>query len=191
MDSNTGNLNEIKKAAIKNKKLIIVVIITVAAALISVGMYNAQNILLKKIKQAKKQETIKLAHLGDIKKIVLSIRDLEKHFYGSGTASEDVMNKIAEYMKTHNIAIVSMKPSEINKGNVSFYNFNIKLKSNFVNLLSFLREIEETDKIFIIKELNMQQAGFSNSDNLQTVYFGKDNLDVSLVLETCVLQEAY
>ena len=65
---------------------------------------------------------------------------------------------------------------------VKKYIFDISLETEFVNLLSFLRELEFQENIILIEDINLRMLKQQNAKNIDSVN-NKDLLQVNIKMK--------
>ena len=109
----------------------------------------------------------------------------------SGTSSLDtLLSKLGEIGNNNDIEFISILPKEINSFDgeskvkkivqnetiedplfvegVKKYLFDISLETEFINLLSFLRELEFQENIILLEDINLQVLKQQNANNLDS-----------------------
>ena len=124
----------------------------------------------------------------------------------TGTSSlETLLSKLGEIGKNNDIEFISISPKQITSFNeesklknnkkekgqskldidpllvegVKKYIFDISLETEFVNLLSFLREVEFQENIILIEDINLRMSKQQNAKNIDSVN-SKDLLQVNI-----------
>ena len=124
----------------------------------------------------------------------------------TGSSSlETLLSKLGEIGKNNDIEFISISPKEITSFNeesklknnkkekkkskldvdplfvegVKKYIFDISLETEFVNLLSFLRELEFQENVILIEDINLRMSKQQNAKNIDSVN-SKDLLRVNI-----------
>ena len=124
----------------------------------------------------------------------------------TGSSSlETLLSKLGEIGKNNDIKFISILPKQITSFNeesklknnkkgkgqiklredpllvegVKKYKFEISLETEFVNLLSFLRELEFQENIILIEDINLRMSKQQNAKNIDSVN-SKDLLRVNI-----------
>ena len=127
----------------------------------------------------------------------------------TGTSSlETLLSKLGEIGKNNDIEFISISPKQITSFNeksklknnkkekgqskldldplfvegVKKYTFDISLESEFVNLLSFLREVEFQENIILIDDINLRMSKQQNAKNIDSAN-SKDLLQVNIKMK--------
>mgnify|MGYP001188513875 FL=1 len=127
----------------------------------------------------------------------------------TGSSSlETLLSKLGEIGKNNDIEFISISPKEITSFNeesklknnkkekgqsklnvdplfvegVKKYIFDISLETEFVNLLSFLRELEFQENIILIEDINLRMSKQQNAKNIDSAN-SKDLLQVNIKMK--------
>ena len=127
----------------------------------------------------------------------------------TGSSSlETLLSKLGEIGKNNDIEFISISPKEITSFNeesklknnkkekgqsklnvdplfvegVKKYIFDISLETEFVNLLSFLRELEFQENVILIEDINLRMSKQQNAKNIDSVN-SKDLLQVNIKMK--------
>ena len=127
----------------------------------------------------------------------------------TGSSSlETLLSKLGEIGKNNDIEFISISPKQITSFNeesklknnkkekgqskldvdplfvegVKKYIFDISLETEFVNLLSFLRELEFQENIILIEDINLRMSKQQNAKNIDSVN-SKDLLQVNIKMK--------
>ena len=127
----------------------------------------------------------------------------------TGSSSlETLLSKLGEIGKNNDIEFISISPKQITSFNeesklknnkkekkkskldvdplfvegVKKYIFDISLETEFVNLLSFLREVEFQENIILIEDINLRMSKQQNAKNIDSVN-SKDLLQVNIKMK--------
>ncbi len=124
------------------------------------------------------------------------------------SALETLLSKLGEVGKNNDIEFISISPKQITSFNeesklknnkkekgqsklnvdplfvegVKKYIFDISLETEFVNLLSFLRELEFQENIILIEDINLRKLKQQNAKNIDSLN-SKDLLQVSIKMK--------
>ena len=124
------------------------------------------------------------------------------------SALETLLSKLGEVGKNNDIEFISISPKQITSFNeesklknnkkekgqsklnvdplfvegVKKYIFDISLETEFVNLLSFLRELEFQENIILIEDINLRMSKQQNAKNIDSVN-SKDLLQVNIKMK--------
>ena len=124
------------------------------------------------------------------------------------SALETLLSKLGEVGKNNDIEFISISPKQITSFNeesklknnkkekgqsklnvdplfvegVKKYIFDISLETEFVNLLSFLRELECQENIILIEDINLRKLKQQNAKNIDSLN-SKDLLQVSIKMK--------
>tara|TARA_A100001388_G_scaffold175037_1_gene130946 strand:+ start:65 stop:730 length:666 start_codon:yes stop_codon:yes gene_type:complete len=127
----------------------------------------------------------------------------------TGSSSlETLLSKLGEIGKNNDIKFISILPKQITSFNeesklkntkkekgqrkldvdplfvegVKKYIFDISLETEFVNLLSFLRELEFQENIILLEDINLRMSKQQNAKNIDSVN-SKDLLQVNIKMK--------
>ena len=127
----------------------------------------------------------------------------------TGTSSlETLLSKLGEIGKNNDIEFISISPKQITSFNeksklknnkkekgqrkldvdplfvegVKKYIFDISLETEFVNLLSFLRELEFQENIILLEDINLRMLKQQNAKNIESEN-NKDLLQVNIKMK--------
>ena len=124
------------------------------------------------------------------------------------SALETLLSKLGEVGKNNDIEFISISPKQITSFNeesklknnkkekgqsklnvdplfvegVKKYIFDISLETEFVNLLSFLRELEFQENVILIEDINLRMSKQQNAKNIDSAN-SKDLLQVNIKMK--------